>query len=98
MASARAAIATSSNTLTLAILAAGAIMLAGCAVTVPLRPLTTASQESPRGRDVCTANSKCANAITAHRRPAGGSQPVGGGSIAYDPPDFILHDPEIMLH
>ena len=84
----------SSITLKLAILVAEAIMLAGCAVAVPLRPLTTASQDS-RGRVACTANSKCANAITAQLRP---SQPVGAGSIADDPPDFILNDPEVMLH
>ena len=80
-----------SNTLTLVVLAAGALVLAGCAVAVPLRSL---SQES-RGRVACTANSKCANAITVQRRP---SQPVGAGSIADDPPDFILNDPEVMLH
>jgi hypothetical protein len=80
-----------SNTLTLVVLAAGALVLAGCAVAVPLRSL---SQES-RGRVACTANSKCANAITAQLRP---SQPVGAGSIADDPPDFILNDPEVMLH
>jgi hypothetical protein len=84
-------------TLTLAIFAAGAIVLAGCAVAVPLRPLTTASQES-RGHVACTATSKCANAITTHRRPSPGSQPVGGGSIADAPPDFILNDPNAMLH
>ena len=81
-----------SNTLTLVVLAAGALVLAGCAVAVPLRSL---SQES-RGRVACTANSKCANAITAQRRPAAGPQPVGGGSIAEDPPDFILNDPDGM--
>jgi hypothetical protein len=86
-----------SNTLTLVVLAAGALVLAGCTVAVPLRSLTTASQES-RGRVACTANSKCANAITAQRRPSRGSQPVGGGSITDDPPDFILNDPEVMLH
>jgi hypothetical protein len=75
----------------LAILTAGLLVLAGCAVAVPLRPLTAASQES-RGRVRCTANSKCANAITAH------PQPVGGGSIAEDPPDFILNDPNGTLH
>jgi hypothetical protein len=83
-----------SNTLTLVVLAAGALVLAGCAVAVPLRPLTTASQD-PRDRVACTANSKCANAITAQLRS---SQPVGAGSIADDPPDFILNDPEVMLH
>ena len=87
----------SSNTPTLAILAVGALVLAGCAVAVPLRPLTTASQDS-RDRVACTANSKCTNAITAHRRPSRVSQPVGGGSIAEDPPDFILNDPDGMLH
>jgi hypothetical protein len=86
----------SSITLKLAILVAEAIMLAGCAVAVPLRPLTTASQDS-RDRVPCTANSKCANTIAAHRRPSRASQPVGGGSIAEEPPDFILNDPDPML-
>ena len=86
----------SSITLKLAVLVAEAIMLAGCAVAVPLRPLTSASQDS-RDRVPCAANSKCANAITAHRRPSRGSEPVGGGSIADDPPDFILNDPDVML-
>jgi hypothetical protein len=86
----------SSNMLKLAILLAEAIVLAGCAVAVPLRPLTTASQDR-RDRVACTANSKCANAIAAHRHPSHGSQPVGGSSIAHDPPDFILNDPNGML-
>ena len=62
-------------------------LLAGCAVAVPLRPLTTFSQDS---RDVaCTGNSKCRNGNqVAYRR----SQPVGVGKIDDDPPNFILNN------
>jgi hypothetical protein len=84
------------NTLKLAAAAAGISVLAGCAIAVPLRPLATASQD---GRDhdfACRANSKCPNAITSHQRTSRRSQPVGGGSIADDPPDFILNREEGM--
>jgi hypothetical protein len=85
------------NTLKLAVGAALVSVLAGCAVAVPLRPLVTASQDR-RDRDVdCTASSKCPNATTSHRRTSRPSQPVAGGSIADDPPDFILNSPEGML-
>ena len=82
------------NTLKLAAAAAGLSVLAGCAVAVPLRPLATASQD---GRDrgfACTTNSTCPNSITSHRRTSRRSQPVGGGNIADDPPDFILNSEE----
>jgi hypothetical protein len=92
----RPAATASSNMLTLAILAFAALVLAGCAVAVPLRPLTTASQES-RDRVVCTANSKCATAITAQRRPRSSQSVSAGSSITEDPPDFILNDPDAML-
>jgi hypothetical protein len=50
-------------------------------------PLATSSQDS-RNRDfACTGGSKCRNGHqVAYRR----SQPVGGGKIDDDPPDFIL--------
>jgi hypothetical protein len=84
------------NTLKLAAAAAGISVLAGCAVAVPLRPLATTSQDG-RDRDfACTTNSKCPNSITSHQRTSRRSQPVGGGSIADDPPDFILNSEEGM--
>jgi hypothetical protein len=63
-------------------------VLASCAVAVPLPPLATSSQDS-RNRDfACTGSSKCRNGHqVAYRR----SQPVGGGKIDDDPPDFILN-------
>jgi len=85
------------NALKLAATVAVLAALAGCAVTMPLRPLTTASQDS-RDRDfACTANSKCRNAITGRRPTSRPSQPASGGNIADDPPDFILNSPEGML-
>jgi hypothetical protein len=86
------------NTLKLAAAAAAVAVLAGCAVAVPLRPLTTASQDS-RDRDfACTANSKCTKAIMSNRRTSRSSQPVAGGNIVDDPPDFILNGPDGMLN
>jgi hypothetical protein len=60
------------NIMKFAAATAAMALLAGCAVAVPLRPLTTFSQDS---RDVaCTGNSKCRNGNqVAYRR----SQPVG---------------------
>jgi hypothetical protein len=85
------------NTLKLATAAAAMAVLAGCAVAVRLPPLTTASRDN-RNRDfACTANSKCSNAITSHQAPSRRSQPVGGGNIADDPPDFILNGEASML-
>jgi hypothetical protein len=84
------------NTLKLVAAAAGISVLAGCAVAVPLRPLATTSQDG-RDRDfACTTNSKCPNSIASHQRTSRRSQPVGGGSIADDPPDFILNSEEGM--
>ena len=86
------------NTLKFAAAATAMAVLAGCAITIPLRPLTTASQHS-RDRDVaCTANSNCPNAIKSHRRISHHSQqPLGAGNIADDPPDFILNSEEGVL-
>jgi hypothetical protein len=86
------------NTLKLAVGAALLAVLAGCAVAVPLRPLTMASQDR-RDRDLgCTARSKCTNATTSHRPTSRPSPAVAGGNIAEDDPsDFILNGPEGML-
>jgi hypothetical protein len=86
------------NTLKLAAGAALLVVLAGCAIAVPLRPLTVASQDR-RDRDLgCAASSKCPDATTSHRPTSRLSQPVAGGNIAEDdPPDFILNSPEGML-
>jgi hypothetical protein len=85
------------NTLKFAAAATAMAVLAGCAIAIPLRPLTTASQHS-RDHDVaCTANSNCPNAIKSHRRISRHSQPVGTGNIADDPPDFILNSEEGVL-
>jgi hypothetical protein len=62
-------------------------LLAGCAVAVPLPPLTTFSQDSRHL--VCTGSSKCRNGNqVAYRR----SQPVGVSKIDDDPPIFILNN------
>ena len=69
--------------------AAAMAVLAGCAVAVPLRPLVPSSQNS-RDRDFARrAGSKCPNGTTDHRVAYRRSQPVGGGKIGDDPPDFI---------
>src|SRR5947209_3557352 len=68
--------------------AAAMAVLAGCAVAVPLRPLVTSSQNSRDRHFACRASSKCPNGTTDHR-VAYRSQPVGGGKIDDDPPDFI---------
>jgi hypothetical protein len=81
-----------SNTLRLAILTAGVIVLAGCAVAVPLRPEAMASHDSRSRDSSCTANLKCSNTLTLHRRTSRGPQPAAGGNIADDPPDFILNN------
>ena len=85
------------NTLKWAAAVGALAALAGCAVAVPLRPLTMASQDS-RDRDfACRANFKCRNAITSRRPTSRPSQPASGGNIADDPPDFILNGSEGML-
>lgn len=86
------------NTLKLAVGAALLAILAGCAIAVPLRPLTIASQDR-RDRDLgCAASSKCPSANTSHRPTSRPSQAVAGGNIGEDdPPDFILNSPDGML-
>jgi hypothetical protein len=85
------------NILRLATAAAGISVLAGCAVAMPLRPLATASQDGRRHDFACTPSSKCPNANTSHQRTPHRSQPVGGGNIADDPPDFIVKGEQDML-
>jgi hypothetical protein len=71
--------------------AAAMVALAGCAIAVPLPPLATSFQESRDGHFACKAGSKCSNETTNHRVAYRHSQPVGGGQIDDDPPDFILN-------
>jgi hypothetical protein len=79
------------NTMKFAAAAAAMAVLAGCAVSVPLRPLATSFQNSRDGDFTCTADPKCPNGTTDHRVAYRRSQPVGGGKIDDDPPDFILN-------
>ena len=84
------------NILKLIVGAALLAALSGCAIAVPLRPLTMASQD--RGDFGCVAGRKCRNATTGHRHTSRPSQVVVGGNVAEDdPPDFILNSPEGML-
>ena len=69
--------------------AAAMAVLAGCAVAVPLRPLATSFQNSRDGDFACRAGTKCPNGITDHRVACRRSQPIGGGKIDDDPPNFI---------
>jgi hypothetical protein len=68
--------------------AAAMAVLAGCAVAVPLPPFATSSQDSRNHDSACTGGSKCRN---GHQVAYRHSQPVGGGKIDDDPPDFILN-------
>jgi hypothetical protein len=75
------------NIMKFAAVTAAMALLAGCAVAVPLPPLTTFSQYR-RHLAACTGSSKCRSGNqVAYRR----SQPVGGGKIDDDPPEFILN-------
>jgi hypothetical protein len=73
----------------LAIAAAAMAVLAGCAVTMPLRPLTESSQNGRAPDFTCRTGSKCSNGTTDHRVSYRRSRLVGGGKIDDDPPDFI---------
>jgi hypothetical protein len=55
---------------------AAAVVLSGCAVTMPLRPLTIASQASSDRAVSCLAGAKCASAVAVHRPHSHPSQPV----------------------
>ena len=71
--------------------AAAMAVLAGCALAVPLPPLTTSSQDSHNGGFVCGASSKCSNKTTP-RRVAHRSQLVNSPKLDDNPPDFILNN------
>ena len=73
----------------LAVAAAAMIVLAGCAVTMPLRPLTTSSQIGRAPDFACGTGTKCSDRTTDHRVSYHRPQLVGGGKIDDDPPDFI---------
>src|ERR1700724_766325 len=73
----------------LAAAAAAMTVLAGCAMTVPLRSLAISSQDS-RDRDFyCRTDSKCSHGSAARRIAYQRPQPVDGDQI-HDPPDFIV--------
>src|SRR5436190_24342007 len=71
--------------------AAAAAVLTGCAVSMPLRPLATSSQNSPEGQVGCKAGSKCPREAMNHRVRCRHSQTVRAAKIDDDPPDFILN-------
>jgi hypothetical protein len=75
------------NIMKFAAATAAMALLAGCAVAVPLPPLTTFSQDSRHL--ACTGSSKCRNGnqVAYRRSPA-----VGVGQIDEDPPNFILNN------
>ncbi len=76
----------------IAIAAAVMGLVTGCAVTIPLRPLTTSSQNSQTRSSPdfsCKNVAKCSNKGTDHRVAYRHSQSNGGGTMADDPPDFI---------
>ena len=49
------------KTMKFAAAAAAMATLAGCAITMPLRPIMTSSQDKRDGNFACTAHSKCPN-------------------------------------
>src|SRR5262245_34807627 len=65
-------------------------VLAGCAIAVPLRPLSTSSQNSGHGDTACTVKPRCANGSTDNRVAYRPSRPITG-KLDDDPPDFILN-------
>jgi hypothetical protein len=82
------------NAVKFAAAAAAMAVLAGCAISMPLRPLTTAPQDSRDNNFTCRDHTKCSDGSTGHRVAYRGSQPVNGGKIDDDPPDFILNTPD----
>jgi hypothetical protein len=78
------------KTMNFAAAAAVVAVLAGCAIAVPLRPLSTSFQNSSHGDSVCTVKPRCPNGSTDHRVAYRRSQPVTG-KLDDDPPDFILN-------
>jgi len=68
--------------------AAAMIMLAGCAVTMPLPPLAASSRDP---HFACRAGSKCPDETKNPRVATRGSKPIDDGRIDDDPPDFIVN-------
>ena len=66
-------------------------VLASCAVAVPLRPLATSLHGRGEGDLTCTADSRCPNGTRDRQAAYRRLQPVVGGKIDDDPPDFILN-------
>jgi len=67
-------------------------VLAGCAISMPLRPLAASSQLSRRNNLACNAHPKCLHDNSDHRVAYRASQPVNGANVDDDPPDFILNN------
>jgi hypothetical protein len=67
-------------------------VLAGCAMSMPLRPLATSSQLSRQNNLACSAHPKCLHDNSDHRVAYRTSQPVNGVKVDDDPPDFILNN------
>jgi hypothetical protein len=78
------------KTMSFAAAATAVAVLAGCAIAVPLRPLSTSSQKSSNGDTTCTVKPRCSNGSADHRVAYRRSQPVTG-KLDNDPPDFILN-------
>jgi hypothetical protein len=65
----------------LAVAATAMVVLAGCAVTMPLRPLTTSSQNGRAPGFACRTDAKCYNGTTDQQVSYRRSQLIGGGKI-----------------
>jgi hypothetical protein len=66
-------------------------VLASCAVAMPLRPLATSPHGRGEGDLTCTADSRCSKSNSDRQAAYRRLQPVVGGKIDDDPPDFILN-------
>ena len=77
------------NAMKFAAAAAAMVVLTGCAISMPLRPLATAPQDSRDNDFACRTHAICRDGSTGHRVAYRGSQPINGGKIDDDPPDFI---------
>jgi hypothetical protein len=69
--------------------AAAMAVLAGCAISMPLRPLATAPPDIRDNDFSCRAHTDCRDGSIGHRIAHRESQSVNGGKIDDDPPDFI---------
>ena len=78
------------KTMKLVAAATAVAVLAGCAIAVPLRPLSTSFQNISNGDTACTVKLRCPNGSTDHRVAPRHSQPVTS-KLDDDPPDFILN-------